>query len=459
MSMKTARIILVLSLSLLGVYSGRAQYSIQIQVDSMPTSKAYLYEFSGLRVGKMLDSVYTPRQGQINFSLPAAAHPGMYRVVMGPRTWLDFIFNRENIRLKTHFAAPVDSLKVIQSVENGLWNEYMNYFMILNRKQEYLSRLKSLYQPQDPFYQAIEKELAGMEQSDPESVSRRIIETHPKSYVARFLRVELSPQVPVGLSLDEERDYVLSHFFDGVDFMDSALIYSPPLMSRVNSYFGLIQQAFPPVEVEEQMIQGLNRLMSKAAVNTSVFDFLLEELARLFERSEFEIFFAYFTENYLLEASCKDETRNQELAEILASIQKTALGKTAPEIVIPQPEGPLMLSTMNKANVLVLFWASWCPHCQEMLPEIKQIYNQYKAQGFEVLAISLDLDAQSYQAALQKGQYGWINYSELKGWDSSIARDYGIRATPSLILLDKNRRIIGKPRNPEHLKQMLAELY
>jgi len=435
-----------------------AQYTIQIQVDSMITSKAYLYEFVGDRTGEMVDSVHTERTGQINFLLSADAHPGMYRVVMGPRTWLDFIFNKENINLHTNFNAPVDNLKVISSEENKLWNSYMNFFMMLNRKQEYLSELMSLYDPSESFYKEIEKELAGIRQTDPETVSKQIIQSHPNSYVARFLKVEQSPQVPVGLSMEEERDFVLENFFTGVDFNDSLLMYSPPLISRVKSYFALYQQSFPPNEVEEAMISGLNRLLSQAVVNDAIYSFILQEITRMFERSEFETFFAYFTENFLLYASCKDESRNRELAETLASIKKTALGVIAPEIILPISTGPVILSEMKQPVIMVLFWASWCPHCTEMLPEIKSIYNQYKNKGFEIVAISLDKDANEYQKALEKGHYSWINYSELKGWDCSIAYDYGIRATPTMILLDKNKRIIGKPRNPEHLRQLIRQL-
>ncbi len=434
------------------------QFKIQIQVTAMSTPKAYLKEFIGAQDINMIDSVRTDRPGEIRFTLPADAHPGMYRVVMGPQAWLDFIFNREDIVLSTHYKAPVDSLKVIRSQENILWNEYMNHFMILSKKQEGLARLLTLYNPSDPFYKTIEEELTGIAQTDPESVSRRIIQDYPETYVARMLKIEQSPRVPVGLSRDKEINYIIDHFFDDIDFNDSTLIYSPPLIYKVNGFFGLHQQAFPPQELEEALIDGVNGLMSKAAVNDAVFAFLQDQLALMFERSEFETFFAYFTENYLLDASCLDETRNLELAETLEAIKKTTIGNTAPEIIIPSDVGPVILSEMKEPYVLIIFWASWCPHCNEMLPEIKRIYSQYKSKGFEIVAISIDKDPKEYQKALDQGKYPWINYSELKGWDCSIAYDYGIRATPTMILIDQNKKIIGKPRNPEHLRQILSSL-
>ena len=449
--------LLFLLLSIFLVSTLSAQYVIKVQVDSMPTSKAYLYEFLGAKT-KMLDSARTSIPGKIQFTLPENSHPGLYRIVVGPNNYWDFIFNKENIRLRTHFAAPLDSLKVLESVENTLLKKYMSHFITLNRKAESISHLMGLYERGSEFYNTLEKELMNLRMEDPQKVTREIIAQNPDTYVAKFLSVEQNPAVPAGLDQKEELDYILDHFFDGVDFSDSTLIYSPPLITKVKDYYNLHQQAFPPAELEEKMMKGLDKLMSKAAVSDPVFDFILNELADGYERSEFETFFAYLTEAYLLDAGCTDDARSSELSEVLASIKKTALGKKAPEIILPLEKGPVILSDIPEKYVMILFWASWCPGCKEMLPEIKNLYRQYHSSGFEIIAISIDKEKAAYNTDLQRGQYPWINYSELKGWDCSIAYDYGIRATPTMILLDENRNVIAKPRNPKMLAEILGQL-
>ena len=105
--MKKAGIIL---LFLLVQISLPAQYTIQVKVDSMPTKKAFLFEYVGLN-RNMVDSAKTSPDGSFSFTLPAAAHPGMYRIVVGPEQFWDIIFNREQIRMRTHFSAIIDSLK------------------------------------------------------------------------------------------------------------------------------------------------------------------------------------------------------------------------------------------------------------------------------------------------------------------------------------------------------------
>ena len=40
-----------------------------------------------------------------------------------------------------------------------------------------------------------------------------------------------------------------------------------------------------------------------------------------------------------------------------------------------------------------------------------------ESEGLEVLAISIDKERSAWLNAISKGQYRWINYSALNGWD------------------------------------------
>ncbi len=424
----------------------------------MPTRKAYLFEYIGMK-NNMIDSARVAPDGAFSFTLPATAHPGLYRIVVGPEQFWDVIFNREQIRIQTHFNFIIDSLKVAESLENQLLNRYMQFFIGMNRKAEALQRLARLYPAGDPFRDQIVKELQKVQASDPDQVTREIMENYPASYAARFLKMELNPKVPAGIPPRNEMIYVLDHFWDDIDFQDTTLMYSPGLPNKIRLYFSLFQRAIPPKEMEEAMKKGLDRLMSAAAVNDVLFEFILQDIADWAERTEYDDFFAYLTEFYLARASCTDEKRKGEFSDIVVSYQKTAPGKVVPEIVIPRDKGgALILSEIPAKYTLVLFWASWCPHCSEILPQLQLLYEKYSRSDLEILAISLDDNKEDWERELRKNGYSWINHSELKGWDCSIAYDYGIRATPTLILVDRSRTVLGKPRNAAILEQKLVEL-
>lgn len=435
-----------------------AQYPISVEVKSMATSKAYLYEYVGVKT-RMVDSVQVAAGGRFQFVLPPSAHPGMYRIVVGPNQYWDFVFNREGLQMKTHFQAILDSLDVGNSLENRLLKRYMGHYLDISRKSELLQQLLQVYDQNDTFYGQVVNEIRRVNSSDPGQVAREIITNYPETYTARFLKIETGPRIPTDVPREKELEYVLEHFFDEVDFTDTTMVYNPALLGKVRLlFFQIIPEAYPPVEVEEAMKKSLDRLMSLSAVNDVFFEHILDDVTEWAERSEFEEFFAYLTEFYLSGEACKDDERAAELEEILEAIKKTKIGIQAPEIVLPLDDGPVILSEIKSPYVLIVFWASWCPQCEKTLPQLKDIYAQYHEKGFEIVSISLDNDEEAYQQALRMGAYPWINYSELKGWNCSIAYDYGIRATPTMILLDRSRKIIAKPRNAGILEARLKEL-
>ncbi len=52
--------------------------------------------------------------------------------------------------------------------------------------------------------------------------------------------------------------------------------------------------------------------------------------------------------------------------------------------------GEFDLDAMRGKVVLVDFWATWCAPCREELPVIAKFYQKHRAQGFEVIALSID---------------------------------------------------------------------
>ena len=63
------------------------------------------------------------------------------------------------------------------------------------------------------------------------------------------------------------------------------------------------------------------------------------------------------------------------------------------------------------------------------------------------------LKVPEWRKYLSEHNFNWINASELKGWNSKIAIDYNIYATPTLLLLDENRQIMSKPLSMTKIKE------
>lgn len=62
-----------------------------------------------------------------------------------------------------------------------------------------------------------------------------------------------------------------------------------------------------------------------------------------------------------------------------------------PEIEVTMLDGKKMKLSSLRGKVCVIdMFASWCHHCQDHAPHMVKIYNQFKAQGFEMVSLATD---------------------------------------------------------------------
>ena len=69
----------------------------------------------------------------------------------------------------------------------------------------------------------------------------------------------------------------------------------------------------------------------------------------------------------------------------------------APAATFTTLEGkPITLNDLRGKVVLVNFSATSCPGCVKEMPDLIETYNQYKAKGFEIIAVAMSYDPPSY---------------------------------------------------------------
>ena len=136
------------------------------------------------------------------------------------------------------------------------------------------------------------------------------------------------------------------------------------------------------------------------------------------------------------------------------------VGVVAPDIKLPNPKGDtLVLSALRGKYVLVDFWASWSDPCCSENKFLMQVYDKYKAKGFEVFQISLDRTKKSWIKAIEKDQLPWLQVSDLLFWDSKAAKKYNVQKIPANFLLDKKGKIIAKDLRGDFLEAKLSEIF
>ena len=163
----------------------------------------------------------------------------------------------------------------------------------------------------------------------------------------------------------------------------------------------------------------------------------------------------------LLDSSLWSTPYVQQLEELIPTLEEVAVGNPAPDFRVNNSEGTAVNFSdhIGKNKYLFLdFWASWCGPCRRENPNIVSAYQKYNEKGFDVFAVSLDRDRESWLAAIEKDSLTWTQVSDLQLWDSGPAKLYGVRAIPANFLIDANGIIVAKNLKGEELHETLEEL-
>jgi len=116
------------------------------------------------------------------------------------------------------------------------------------------------------------------------------------------------------------------------------------------------------------------------------------------------------------------------------------------------------LTTLSNKVVLVDFWATWCPGCVALSPEIKKLYDRFHANGFDVAGINFDDDTNQAQRFIKEEAMVWPQY--FGGRENKFGRDYSIDAIPAVWLVDRKgivRDIHGTTDLEAKVAKLMAE--
>ena len=161
----------------------------------------------------------------------------------------------------------------------------------------------------------------------------------------------------------------------------------------------------------------------------------------------------------MLSPALQNSEEGKQLKERITIGKKTMVGVKAIDFSQPDMNGKMIsLSSFKGKYVLVDFWASWCGPCRAESPNLVKAYSKYKEKNFEIFGVSLDQSKDKWLKAVNDDQYTWTQVSEVKGWETAVAQEYGIEGIPFNILVDPNGYIVARNLRGEALEKKLKEI-
>lgn len=117
------------------------------------------------------------------------------------------------------------------------------------------------------------------------------------------------------------------------------------------------------------------------------------------------------------------------------------------------------IQKLNKGKYLLIdFWASWCGPCIEEFPYLRQAYERFQKQGFQIVGISIDKDRTAWIKSLSTHKLAWLQLLDEKVKGTSVQGKYSVRSIPSNFLIDNEMKIVAINLRGEKLLKTLEEL-
>lgn len=446
---------------------------------------------SGL-AGAIQQVTSSHQMSKVSMQFPANATPGMYRLIFGQTTYarvmgdspqqLDFIFNNENIVFETDFKAPQDSLVILQSEENRVWfnflkkeKELRNHMDLLEKEVDYFQKRIAAVKSSagavaDVDLQEVEQQAAqkantfNQLQMERDRFIISAVEKNDGLLASRFIFLFREPVRDGYLSSQERKAFYQKEYFRHIDFSDESLIHSPVLTDKIFEFLVTFNQPdYNQQQREQAYMKAVDAVMSQiepgksgSQTNNQVYEFILNYLVSGFESLSMDKVLTYIAENYSGNLCQTDEKTTLERK---LEFQKMKNGDVVPDFTMDNLRGETVtLSHVLKPKNLLLFWASWCPHCTEILPQIKVWRRQFQSNELEIIAVSLDTSKPDWQHIVRETRFDeFFNLSDLQKWDGEVAKKYNIYATPTMFIIDNNLRILAKPESMNELIEYFGQ--
>lgn len=365
----------------------------------------------------------------------------------------------ESISLEGISLKQAESISITKGENNILFNRYKKEIVKMEQAYEAWMFLHEIYFNSDvkSAKLAIEQEISRIEKEEEQFIKNLAEGSYIKWYVQQKRIIRMAGIVA---RYPRDRFYSTLSTLRTVNYADEKWYSSGLLKDIADSQFWLLYSAQLPIDsMNNEMKVSVDNILESSLTNEKIYNDIANYLFDLFDHQKLYSLTEYLTYRLQSKQGC---TMNDQLNENLNKFNKIQTGSIAPDIIFDKKQNfaankdniyPQSLSQINANYTLVVFAASWCPHCQKEVPKLAELSVVLNQKNIQVVLISLDEDSVSFNNFTRS--FPFISYCDYAKWSSKIVNDYFVFSTPAMFLLDRERKILLRPNSVSHVSEWI----
>ena len=432
-------------------------YDLTFEVAGLPAGEIYMgYHFGDQRYLK--DTSTVGEDGTFRFQGASALTPGIY-FLYNAQYYIEFIAGEPEFTLKTTKDGGYSTLEVEGSAENELFKQFqLGMIAIQQKKQSLNASLAEAANRVDST--AIFTSIRELD-TEASTFRQELATANEGSFVSEIIYLMERPEVPefdIEDELERSRtryNYYKDHYFDHINLGNPGLLRTPILIKAVNEYLDEVIIQHPDTITAE-----LDWIISQVEGDAESYRFWMVTLFTKYQQSTImgmDAVMIYLAQNYYLNGKVDwvDEESIKKLADEVSFIKPNLLGNDAPPLkVLDTLERPLDLRNVKADYTILYFYDPDCGHCKKKTPVLLDVYHELKEEGVEVMAVCTVTDTDKWKKYIREIGLDWINAAD-PYYRSNFRRDYNVRSTPTIFVVDKDKQIIAKKLDVDQLADFI----
>jgi peroxiredoxin len=420
--------------------------------------KVMLYEMAPHRTMRTVDSAAVAADGSFVFMAAPNAHPCGYRLAIKYGKPFHFLAEPHVAhRLSTTaFDISMGMAKLEGSTLNEMFLQLTVMAHELEQEKERTTAQYAEVPPFDPLYNTRSEALREAYFQKVIGTNRQIRELSEnyaqmpsaKALAGLFISPMRGDLPGSEKQYDSNRSFQHHHFFDEVDLDHPLSIRLGNLYDRIDEYL----TAYIDKNSAKGMVNGVDKLLARVRTSENR-EAIATYVVKHFNRLEEDTVVQHVKDRYYSEGCEINST-------YLTDAVKVQVGAEAPDISLQDENGNV--STLHGASApkatIIMFWATWCPHCTDNMPAMERFYQEHRPKGLDVYAVAIGSPKHEWKRAIAKKIIRWRDVLDESGPASEVVAHYNIKGTPAYFLMDGKRKVLLRTSDPQEMMNAALKL-